>query len=222
MLVPTDDELVARCKRELPGNTRSYELLVQRHMNHVYNLAYRVVSNREEAEDITQEVFIKVYHHLRTFEQQASFSSWLYRIATNSALDALDKIKRRPRTLSPLSSHYNDYAGETETLQEYRSSEVGPEERVIQAELRECINRVLKKLDREQARLLVLRDFDDMSYDEIATMLQAGLSAVKMRIHRARLAFQEIFDHLCGKPSLTLSVHSTGKAKLKRGSSDEL
>ncbi|MDQ2906813.1 MAG: sigma-70 family RNA polymerase sigma factor [Ktedonobacteraceae bacterium] len=217
MTVPTDDELVARCKKELPGNTRSYELLVQRHMNRVYSLVYRVVSNKEEAEDITQEVFIKVYHHLRTFEQQASFSSWLYRIATNSALDALDKIKRRPQTTGTLNSGHNDSSGETDALQQVHSPEPGPEERAIQAELRECINRVLKKLDREQARLLVLRDFDDMSYDEIATMLQAGLSAVKMRIHRARLAFQEIFDHLCGKPSLTLSVPAAGEAKLKKG-----
>src|ERR687883_670469 len=100
----TDEELVARCKRELPQNTRSYEILVQRHMNRVYSIVYRIVCNKEEAEDITQEVFVKVYHGLKKFEQQASFSSWLYRIATNSALDALDKTKRYSKNVAPLTS----------------------------------------------------------------------------------------------------------------------
>src|SRR5437660_10347656 len=102
MVALTDEELVARCKAELPSDTRSYEMLVQRHMNRVYSTVYRVVGNKEEAEDITQEVFVKVYHGLHKFEQQASFSSWLYRISTNSALDALDKIKRRPQAAAPL------------------------------------------------------------------------------------------------------------------------
>src|SRR5689334_11244922 len=93
----SDEELVALCKTELPGDTRSYEVLVQRHMNRVYSVVYRVVCNKEEAEDITQEVFVKVYNGLKKFDQKAAFSSWLYRIATNSALDALDKTKRRPQ-----------------------------------------------------------------------------------------------------------------------------
>src|SRR5579859_4361170 len=99
----SDEELVMRCKAELPTNTRSYEILVQRHMNRVYSIVYRVVYNREEAEDITQDVFVKVYNGIKKFEQQASFSSWVYRIATNSALDALDKMKRQHTTVLPFS-----------------------------------------------------------------------------------------------------------------------
>src|SRR5579884_1803213 len=95
MRVLTDEELVQRCKVELPHTTRSYEELVSRHAQRVYSLVYRVVGDRQEAEDISQEVFLKVYHGLPKFDQQASFSTWLYRIATNSALDALDKVKRR-------------------------------------------------------------------------------------------------------------------------------
>ena len=72
MLALSDEELVARCKKELPGNTRSYEELVRRHMHRVYSIAYRVVSHKEEAEDIAQEVFVKVYHGLKKFEQQSS------------------------------------------------------------------------------------------------------------------------------------------------------
>ena len=86
MISLTDDELVIRCKAELPGDTRSYEMLVQRYISRVYSVVYRVVGNKEEAEDITQEVFVKVYHSLKKFEQQAAFSSWLIFCATFCSL----------------------------------------------------------------------------------------------------------------------------------------
>jgi len=200
MATLTDEELAARCKSELPRDTRSYEMLVRRHMNRVYNQAYQVVSNKEEAEDISQEVFVKVYHGLHKFEQQASFSSWLYRITTNTTLDALDKIKRRPK---PVRSGNNGNATKPEEdndpLSSQATSEAGPEESALQAELRECIRSVLEKLDHDQARLLIMRDLNDSSYDEITKALSASLSAIKMRIHRARLAFQEIFNQFCGR-----------------------
>lgn len=206
----TDEELVVRCKRELPGNTHSYELLVQRHMNRVYSIVYRIVCNKEEAEDITQDVFVKIYHGLKKFEQQASFSSWVYRIATNSALDSLDKIKRQQKhTASTLNTAPNGKNEESDPLHLHPSFEAGPEESSIQKELRECISQIIRQLDRQQARLLILRDFDDLSYDEIATLLKVGLSAVKMRIHRARLAFQELFSQTCGRGYLFSVVSST-------------
>ncbi len=216
----SDEELVRRCKSELPHYTRSYELLVQRHMNRIYATVYRVIPNQEDAEDITQEVFLKVYHHLKNFEQQASFSTWLYRIATNTALDELDRQKRR------LGHHFfakgQTRAKEEENAEQARlqtSPEKGPEEKALQTELRECINGVLTKLNRDHAHLLIMRDFDDLSYDEIAKSVGAGLSAVKMRIHRARLAFQDIFLQMCDKAYLAFSVttHYDSPSKEKKG-----
>ena len=218
MIIPpdtdlSDEELVRRCKTELPHNTQSYELLVQRHMNRIYTIVYRVVFNQEEAEDITQEIFLKVYHHVKKFEQHSSFSTWLYRIATNSALDALDKQKRRRE---------NSFfaKGQISVKQEERVDQVelqavtkeGPEEKILQLELRECINHVLEKLNRDQAHVLVMRDFEDLSYDEITKILGVGLSTVKMRIHRARLAFQQIFLQICDKASLAFSIVSHSEA----------
>ncbi|HVB25765.1 MAG TPA: sigma-70 family RNA polymerase sigma factor [Ktedonobacteraceae bacterium] len=223
MATLTDEELVMRCKAELPTNTRSYEILVQRYMNRVYSIVYRVVYNREEAEDITQEVFVKVYNGIKKFEQQASFSSWLYRIATNSALDALDRMKRQRSNVLSFSNRGQKQEREEEVdpLAQQVSPESGPEEKSIQRELRECIHRVLKKLDREQARILVLRDFEDMSYDEITVLLTSSLSAVKMRIHRARLAFQDMFGQFCGSVYSAISVvpgnNAKGKARGKKG-----
>ncbi len=209
----SDEELVARCKAELPGNTHSYEILVQRHMNRVYSIVYRIVCDREEAEDLCQEVFIKVYNGLKKFEQQSAFSSWLYRIATNCALDALEKKKRQPAPFAR-SKAVQTPSEEMDQLLHQPSEAADPEESALRTELRECINKVLRKLDREQARLLLLRDFDDQSYDEIARLLNIGLSAVKMRIHRARLAFQEVFGHLCGH-YMTFPVPSGNKARGK-------
>lgn len=204
----TDEELVARCKRELPQDTRSYEILVQRHMNRVYSVVYRVVCSKEEAEDIAQEVFVKVFHGLKKFEQQASFSSWLYRIATNSALDSLDKLKRQQKnTLLPNSySRHDESEDEVDPLHTHPTHDGGPEEHAIRNELRECISRVLRNLDRQQSRLLIMRDFEDLSYDEIASVLKVKLSAVKMRIHRARLSFQELFSQTCGSEYLSSGV----------------
>ncbi len=202
----SDEELAARCKTELPTTTRSYEALVQRHMERVYRIAYRVVGNKEDAEDIAQDVFLKVYHGLKTFEQQASFSTWLYRITTNSALDSLEKMRRRQTNVRFFGrSQRNDEAGGDEVTKMQARPDDAPETQVIQRELRECIQRVLKTLDREQARLLIMRDFDDRTYDEIAQIFQAGLSAVKMRIHRARLAFQQLFSELCGSLHISFS-----------------
>lgn len=207
MTTLSDEELVARCKRELPADTRSYEVLVRRHMERVYGMAYRVVGNKEDAEDVAQDAFLKVYHGLKTFEQQASFSTWLYRIVTNCALDLLEKTRRHRHTNVRFfgRSQRNGRTEEDEVTNVPTSSDNAPEAQVMQGELRECIQSVLKTLDREQARLLIMRDYDDRSYDEIAHMLQAGLSAVKMRIHRARLAFQELFSRLCGSFSLSPS-----------------
>ena len=207
----TDEELVTRCKSELPHNTRSYEQLVQRHMNRVYTIVYRVVNHREEAEDITQEVFVKVFHGLKRFDQKSSFSTWVYRIATNSALDALDKMKKHSKNTSLVSSR-SDGEDAIDALSLQESPQPGPEANVIQSELRECIQRVLKSLDLDQRRAILLRDFEDLSYDEIADVLQAKLSAVKMRIHRARLAFQEIFNRFCGPSYLPVSTASTQNA----------
>jgi RNA polymerase sigma-70 factor, ECF subfamily len=208
MLALSDQELVSRCKKELPSNTHSYEELVKRHMNRVHSIVYRIVNNKEESEDITQEVFVKVFNNLNKFEQQAAFSSWLYRIATNSALDALEKNKRQTKNFTFRTSKQNQ--GESETvfaaLNLQASPESDPEEKAMQKELRDCINRVLKKLDREHAYLLIMRDFDDLSYDEIAKAVAARLGAVKMRIHRARLAFREIFSQSCGKIYLAAST----------------
>jgi RNA polymerase sigma-70 factor, ECF subfamily len=208
----SDEELVARCKVELPHNSQSYERLIQRHMNHVYRTVYRIIGNQEDAEEVAQDVFLKVHNHIKKFEQQSSFSTWLYRIAVNSALDALDKKKRR-MSKGMYTSEQGDKKQTDQRDQEELShpSPEDPEEKILQKELRECINSVFRKLEREQAEVLVMHDLDELSYDEISHIMDAGLSAVKMRIHRARLAFQKVFLQICDKAQLAFSVTTQQK-----------
>jgi RNA polymerase sigma-70 factor, ECF subfamily len=216
MLTLSDEELVRRCKVELPDDTSNFEILVQRHTAKIYSVIYRLMGHREEAEDVTQEVFLKVYNNLKKFELQASFASWVYRIATNAALDALDKQKRRPAYTNQSSSNRPDRAEHDQVEWErYQMAVVGnPEELITQAELRKCIAEVFTRLERDQASVLIMRDVDDFSYAEVAEVTGTGLSAVKMRIYRARLAFQELFKKFCDSAfPKNVPLEGTGSSK---------
>jgi RNA polymerase sigma-70 factor, ECF subfamily len=217
MLTLTDEELVLRCKKELPHNTGSYELLVQRYMNKVYNIVLHLIADREEAQDITQEVFVKVYNNLKKFEERAAFSTWLYRIAHNTALDAIEKNKRRPVAVKPKVPSL-DQNEPDDILARQPALGGDPEELATRNELRECIGKVLKQMKPDQSSILLMRDFEDASYEEIAAEQKAGLSAIKMRIHRARMTFQEIFMQFCGSIHLGFAAAGTPEKPERKGS----
>lgn len=186
-------ELVRRCQRTLPDDPRAFEQLVAEYKARVFTMAYRLMGNRQEAEDQAQEVFLKVYRGIKTLNDPATFVSWLDRITTNTCFDALNKQQRRPTTTS-LTPH-PDAAGDEPRFVDSRS--LSPEEAALRRELRECLERTLARLDLAGRAALILRDIEDRSYQEIAEILGIGLSAVKMRIHRTRLAFQELLDVIC-------------------------
>lgn len=187
------EELVRRCQRSLPEDTAAFEQLVARYKERVFATAYRLMGNRQEAEDQAQEVFIKIYRGIGQLDEPATLTSWIYRITTNTCFDALSKQKRRPRTapLEPPDAEGNEqprYADERAPT---------PEEAALRHELRECLETTLASLDTTGRAILVLRDIEDRPYQEIAETLQLGLSAAKMRIHRARIAFQQLLDKIC-------------------------
>lgn len=186
-----DEELVGRCKKEFPFASQSFEALVQRHWKRIYSVVYKFVNNREDAEDITQDVFIKIYFNLLSFQQRSSFSSWSYRIAVTSTLDALDDIKKRHHTFTSL--QFADPEREQHDIAQLQLTMIGPEEHIIQKELRETLNTIFRKLHGEKARILTMRDVEQLSYKEIASKLTMNPSTVKMRIHRARSSFQEMY-----------------------------
>ena len=191
-LIPPE-ELVARCRRTLPEDQRAFELLVARYKQRVFARAYRMMGNTQEAEDQAQEVFLKVYRGIHDLAEPATLASWIDRITVNTCLDAITRHKRRPATV-PLAPS----AHEGDDEPQYADARTAtPEDAALQRELRRCLERALTQVDPAARAALMLRDIDDRPYQEIVDLLGIGLSAVKMRIHRARLAFQEHFERVC-------------------------
>jgi RNA polymerase sigma-70 factor (ECF subfamily) len=189
-------EALARlCQQTLPEDTRAFQALVRQLKGRVYATAYRLMGSREDAEDQAQEVFIKVHRGIRDLDDPATVTAWIYRLTVNTCFDALRKQGRSANATAaaPLS------ADEDEELQVADPSVVTPEESALRRELHDCLEGVLQRLDPVERGALVLRDVEDRPYQEIAETLAIGLSATKMRIHRARLAFQQLFESLCAE-----------------------
>ena len=187
------EELVLWCKRTLPDDTRAFEALVAQYKRAVYAIAYRLMGSREEAEDQAQEAFLKIYRGVTKLEEPVTLPAWIQRVTVNTCLDALARGKRRPATTSITSD--DDWEREDRDYADRRSP--GPFEAAEHAELRRCLERALAGLDPEARRVIVLRDVEDMPYEEIAGALEVSLSALKMRIHRARLAVQRLLKQVC-------------------------
>lgn len=186
----SDDELVARFREE--QDRASFEELVRRHRNRVFALALRMVKNEEEALDIVQETFLSAWRKLPEFRGEAQFGSWVHRIAANFALMKIRHNKVVNGVEEPLETtdgkfrpdgHWDVYPT---GMWGRRADDVA-----LDAELRDRLIAAVEKLPDAYRAVFMLRDFDGLSYDEIATSLETTVPAVKSRLHRARLALRE-------------------------------
>jgi RNA polymerase sigma-70 factor (ECF subfamily) len=187
-------ETLARlCRDTLPEDTRAFEALVAQFKERVYATTYRLMGNRQDAEDQAQEVFIKVYRGVRDLDDSSTVAAWIYRLTVNSCFDALRKRQRAAGREwgPPIGSEDDEAMGYPDTRMPT------PEEVALRGELRECLEETLWRLDIRDRSVLVLRDVEGRPYQEIADAMTTNLGAVKMRIHRARLAFQQLFSRLC-------------------------
>lgn len=183
-------DLVRRCQQTLPDDTRAFEAIVARYKKKVFLTAYRLLDSREEAEDYTQEVFLKIYRNIKTLSEPETFEAWLHRITVNTCLNALEKRKRTPAIKIHLDAD--------EENQGFDIPAKSNTEKTFEAqEIRNCLEKALAKLEPTGRNAIILRDIEEMSYEEIADSLKVGLSAVKMRIHRARLAVRELIEKIC-------------------------
>ena len=181
------------CRRTLPDDTRAFEALVAQYKRGVFATAYRLMGSREEAEDQAQESFLKIYRGVTKLEEPAALPAWIQRVTVNTCLDALAKQKRRPASAS--------FTADDEGVRDARdyadARRPGPVAAAEGAELRRCLERPLDALGDDARKVVVLRDVEDMPYEEIAGALKLGLSALKMRIHRARLAVKRLLEQIC-------------------------
>lgn len=180
----SDFELVKRCLR---GDDVAWEALLQAHTHKIYNLCYRFTGRSEDAEDLTQEVFIKVFRTLKTYDpEQAKFSTWLNRIARNHLVDHYRRTRRERAT-----STLDDQAPIVD-----HSAGAHPMGRVESRERREILQSGLSKLSPDLREAVILRDLQDMDYAEIAQVLEVPEGTVKSRINRGRLELARVLKRM--------------------------
>ncbi|MBN1397315.1 MAG: sigma-70 family RNA polymerase sigma factor [Bacteroidetes bacterium] len=184
--IVTDDYKLIRSIQA--GDHQAFELLVRRYQRQIANLVYLTIGNSDDVEDITQEVFIRVYRSLPKFKFDASFFSWLYRITMNLCIDEIRKKKIR-RVFSL------DYLTE-DTLEKNRKDKEHSTafDDLMKEEKQKVVQSALQQLKPEHREILVLREYQDLSYDEIAETLGLRLEAVKSRIFRARKEMKNLLN----------------------------
>ena len=183
--VAREDEhlLVAAAKS---GDVTAFEELVSRYERKIFRLTMNITGNREDAEDAMQDAFLKSYSHLKTFQGDSRFYTWLVRIAANEALMRLRK--RRPNQFSldePI-------AGDEDLMpRELQDWGPGPEQRFAQTEMREILSSVIEELEPDYRMVFVLRDIEELSTEDTASALSISVPAVKSRLLRARLKLRQ-------------------------------
>ena len=169
------------------GDIAAFEELVRLHQNQVFSIALRMSGNREDALDISQETFVRVWRALPQFNSESKFSTWLYRIVSNICTDFYRKNSRM-QTVS-ITTSYDE--GE-DTQLELPDEKHSPERSVENDELSDALERAINELKPEWKTVFVMREISDMSYSEIAEALEIEEGTVKSRLFRARRQLQEI------------------------------
>lgn len=176
--------LVAKSKK---GDIIAFEELISGYEKKAYNIAYRMMGNEEDAKDMAQEAFIKIYKSIKNFREESSFSTWLYRIVTNVCLDEIRKRKRN-NTL-PLEINIESDKGAAHI--EIGADKETPEDIFERIEKRQLILNAINSLNEDYKTVIVLRDIQGFGYEEIASMLSCSLGTIKSRINRARNALKD-------------------------------
>ena len=184
----TDSALVARVQR---GDKRAFDLLVKKYQHRLMALIGRYVRDRAEVADVAQEAFIKAYRALPNFRGDSQFYTWLYRIAINTAKNFLAAQGRRLQTIDVEgmdAEQIADIAGPTD--------DASPERLLLTAELKQTIDQAMADLPEELRTALLLREYEGLSYEEIAEVMECPIGTVRSRIFRAREAVDKRIEPL--------------------------
>ena len=176
--------LVAQARQ---NDARAFSELVCRYENKIFRLALHITQNREDAEDVLQETFLKAYEHLDQFQGNSKFYTWIVRIAVNQALMKL----RRRKTDKSVSLDEQFDTGEDTLVREIAAWDENPEQQFSREELGEILESAIQGLDPPYRSVFVLRDIEDLSTEETAQALDLSIPAVKSRLLRARLQLRE-------------------------------
>ena len=197
----TEEMILSIVREVLDGNANAFEDIVREYEKNVYNIALRMSGDREDALDISQESFLKAYHSLHSFRGDSKFSVWLYRIVSNTSLDFLRERKRRAE-IPLVREDDSGETGETEIRDESHSPEALFERKLT----REALRRGLLSLPEDQRKILLLREIQGFSYEEIGQILSIESGTVKSRIFRAR---RKLCEFLAEDGNISLPSSST-------------
>jgi RNA polymerase sigma-70 factor, ECF subfamily len=193
---PTDPEaleawrermLLRRLRR---GEERAFAELVHQNQDRVFDLVFRMLGDREEALDLSQEVFVSIHAAVARFRGESRLSTWIFRVAKNHCLNRLKYLSRRERGRS------TEISDVPESVLEAHAPSQRPDDAVAVGETRALVQRAIAELDEEHRLLVVLRDVEGLSYHEIAAITEQPEGTVKSRLHRARAALAEIIAKL--------------------------
>lgn len=177
-----DSREVSLIKLSKAGNTESFEQLIAKHQKKAFNIAHRMLGNREDANDVTQEALVKAYNGIKNFKGKSSFSTWLYTIVNNACIDFIRK--NRKANVVYIDQEYERDGG-TYKIQ-LSNNENTPEQLFEKKAVQKLVHRSIGELDYNYRKIIVLRDIEHFSYREIAQILGCPEGTVKSRISRAR------------------------------------
>ena len=190
--IPSDREahLLARAQR---GDRDAFAVLIAPYRERVYATALRLLDNREDAAEVTQEALLRTFWKLTGFHGRSHFYTWLYRIALNLCYRRIARRRREPPITPPPQTLDDDHPALDESLPDASAS---PHEEAASHETASLVRQALTKLDPHDFQILVLREFEGLSYDELAVRLRLPKGTVMSRLHRARLALAEHLTRL--------------------------
>src|SRR5688572_9925673 len=181
-----DAEVVASF---LEGEERAFQELVERYQTRLLNFIYRTIGDRERAEDLVQEVFIRVYRHLHRFDRSKKFSTWIYTIASNLAKNELRNRSRNPLVLFQT---LRGNAPDDDRPLQFEDSSMRPDDMYRKRHLKALVDKATAQLPEHHRQVFVLRELEGKSYEEIAEITHCNLGTVKSRLNRARNSFADI------------------------------
>jgi RNA polymerase sigma-70 factor (ECF subfamily) len=191
-----DNELMARLKTATQGELmRGFEIIVGRHKNAIVSFLFRFTGDFRTAEDLAQEAFLRVFKKIQDYNSTAKFSTWLYTIASNLAKDEFKRRSRHPAR----SLDWKSGGDTTRDMPQAKAADTTssvPGARLEKDEVRLNVNKALDLLEAHDREILVLKDVQGLSYDEISEILGLPMGTVKSRISRARTAFKEVWKKM--------------------------
>jgi len=181
-------------KKAVDGDPQAFEKLIIKYEGKIYAIAFKIFKNESDAYDVAQEICIKLYNKIGLFKFESKFSTWLYRLATNTAIDEYRKAKRKGRHESSYDEPID--TGEDKMSKQLESTGDTPEQALIRSEKVRYVWEGLEQLKPNQKEIIILKDIEEKSYQEISELLDIGLGTVKSRLARSRTALKKVLEEL--------------------------